>query len=75
MYHGITYAEEAVLDEDKGKMTVRFWKPVMKKGGIIEFLRPEECTKKRHIREMQCKVFGKGNFTGLEEFAGEEVEE
>ena len=39
MYHGITYAEEAVLDEDKGKMTVRFWKPVMKKGGIIEFLK------------------------------------
>lgn len=47
----------------------------MKKGGIIEFLRPEECTQKRHIREMQRKVFGKGSFTGLEEFTGEEVEE
>ena len=56
-------------------MTVRFWKPVMKKGGIIEFLRPEECTQKRHIREMQRKVFGKGSFTGLEEFTSEEVEE
>ena len=34
MYHGITYADEAVLPEDEGKMTVRFWHPVMKKGII-----------------------------------------
>ena len=67
--------EEAVLEEDKGKMTVRFWKPVMKKGGIIEFIRPEECTQKRHIREMERKVFGKDNFTGLKEFTDEEVGE
>ena len=75
MYHGITYADEAVLPEDKGKMTVRFWKPVMKKGGIIEFIRPEECIQKRHIREMERKVFGKDNFTGLKEFTDEEVGE
>ena len=31
MYHGITYAEEAILEEDKDQMTVRFWRPVMKK--------------------------------------------
>ena len=30
MYHGITYAEEAVLEEDRDQMTVRFWRPVMK---------------------------------------------
>ena len=24
-YHGITYAEEAVLSEDQGNMTARFW--------------------------------------------------
>lgn len=75
MYHGITYPEEAILEEDKGKMTVRFWKPVMKKGGIIEFIRPEECTQKRQIRKMERKVFGKGNFTGLNEFTDEEVSE
>lgn len=75
MYHGITYADEAVLEEDKGKMTVRFWKPVMKKGGIIEFIKPEECTQKRHIREMERKIFGKDNFTGLKEFTSEEVGE
>lgn len=68
-------ADEAVLEEDKGKMTVRFWKPVMKKGGIVEFIRPEECTQKRHIREMERKIFGKDNFTGLKEFTSEEVGE
>lgn len=77
MYHGITYAEEAILEEDKDQMTVRFWRPVMKKGGIIEFTRPEECTEKRHIRPMERKVFGKevNNFIGLEEFTDEEVED
>lgn len=55
-YHGITYADEAVLQEDKGKMTVRFWTPVMKKG-IIQFCRPEECPTKRHIRAMEMKKF------------------
>lgn len=75
MYHGITYPEEAILEEDKEKMTVRFWRPVMKKGGIIEFIRPEECIQKRYIKEMKRKVFGKGNFIGLEEFSREEVGE
>ena len=77
MYHGITYAEEAVLEEDKDQMTVRFWRPVMKKGGIIEFTRPENCTEKRHIRPMKGKVFGKEekNSIGLEEFTDEEMKD
>lgn len=74
MYHGITYADEAVLPEDKGQMTVRFWRPVMKKGGIIEFVRPEECPQKRHIHEAEIKIFGENEFSGLMEFAGEEAE-
>ena len=75
MYHGITYADEAVLAEDKNKMTVRFWHPVMKKGGIIEFVRPENCKEKRHIKDMSMKTFGtdKDNFIGLEEFSDKEV--
>lgn len=68
MYHGITYADEAVLPEEQNKMTVNFWRPVMKQGGIIEFLRPEECPHKRFIKEMERRIFGKGNFTGLQEF-------
>lgn len=72
-YHGITYADEAVLEEDRGKMTVRFWHPVMK-NGVIEFIRPEECREKRHIREMEVKAFGEGNYVGLKEFEGKEGE-
>ena len=57
-YHGITYAEEAVLSEDQGNMTVRFWEhPTMTRGGYIVYPRPEECTIKRHIRKMQPKIF------------------
>ena len=74
MYHGITYADEAVLEEDKGKMTVRFWRPVMKSGGIIEYIHPEECVDKRHIKEMPVKPFGGSNFQGLDEFTAEEVQ-
>ena len=70
MYHGITYADEAVLSEDLGKLTVRFWHPIMKKG-IIEFIRPEDCREKRHIKEMPMKLFSEANFTGLCEFNGE----
>ena len=71
MYHGITYADEAVNDEDKGMMTVRLWRPEMN-NGVIDFIRPEECTVKRHIRKMPVKPFGREleNFVGLDEFAG-----
>lgn len=74
MYHGITYADEAVLDEDKGLMTTRFWNPKME-NGVIEFIRPEECTVKRHIRAMPIKRFSRedNNFIGLEEFEGGEL--
>ena len=76
MYHGITYADEAKLKEDRGKMTVRLWSPMMK-NGFIDFIRPEECEIKRHIKEMPIKLFGEdiGNFTGINEFGkGEKIE-
>ena len=71
MYHGITYADEAVNDDDKDMLTVRLWQPEMN-NGIIDFIRPEECSLKRHIRKMPIKPFGKeqGNFIGLDEFVG-----
>lgn len=73
MYHGITYADEAVCEEDKGMMTVRLWTPVME-NGIINFMRPEDCRIKNHIRKMPIKEFSrdKENFSGLEEFEGDE---
>ncbi len=70
MVHGITYPDEAVREEEKGKMTVRFWNVTMTKG-IIRFPRPEECSVRRIIKEMKEKEFQPGmNFMGLQEFEG-----
>ncbi len=76
MYQGIIYPDEAVNDEDKGKMTVCFCQPTMV-DGVIDFIPPEKCEIKRHIKEMSIKPFGKehGNFSGLEEFSGGEEDE
>lgn len=73
MYHGITYADEAMKEDEKDRMTVRFWQPAMKKG-IIEFIRPEACNITKTIKQMQMKEFGPNNFSGLAEFekAGEQ---
>ena len=69
MYHGITYADEAYSADTRGKMTVRFWYPVMKKG-VIEFVPPEQCPVQKTIRDMEMKPFGAelDNFSGLREF-------
>lgn len=56
MYHSIIYCDEAINEEDKGKMTVCFHTPVMK-NGQIDFIRPEQCTIKRHISDAKQKVF------------------
>lgn len=75
MYHGMTYADESVCEEDEGQLTTRFWSPVME-NGVIDFIRPEECTVKRHIRRMGIKKFSRedNNFIGLEEFEGSDYD-
>ena len=69
VYHGITYADEAYSPETAGKMTVRFWRPIMRKG-VIEFCPPEACPVTRTVSDMEIKPFGTEyeNFRGLEEF-------
>ena len=67
MYHGITYADEAYSPETQGKMTARFWRPVMRRG-VIDFPRPEDCPLAKTLREMEMKPFGESNFSGLREF-------
>lgn len=69
MYHGITYADEAYSEETRGKMTARFWYPVMK-SGILTFPRPEDCPLSKSLRDMTVKPFGQteNNFSGLNEF-------
>ncbi|MDO4281005.1 MAG: type I-C CRISPR-associated protein Cas5c [Peptococcaceae bacterium] len=73
MVHGITYADEAYSEETRGKMTVRYWQPVMK-NGVITFPHPEECRLHKAVRDMDIKPFGRDhdNFVGLGEF--EEVQ-
>lgn len=71
MLHGITYPDEASSPETTGKMAVRFWTPTMQ-DGVIQFIRPEECTVIRVIGEKPAKSFVyQGNFIGLEEFERE----
>ncbi len=54
MFHGFDYPDEA----GDGKLHARFWRPTMVDGGI-RFARPEVCTIKKFIREMDMKTFGK----------------
>lgn len=69
MYHGITYADEAYSDDTAGRMTARFWRPVMEHG-VIHFPRPENCPHHKVLRDMEMKAFGEemDNFSGLREF-------
>lgn len=76
MFHGFTYADEAVREAEKGHMSVRFHHVVLKKG-IIEFPTPEDIPEKdrRILHEMPVKPFGEelDNFIGLKEISSEEV--
>lgn len=67
MYHGITYADEAYSQETRGKMSIRLWNAVMKKG-VIAFLPPWECIH-RVSRDMNMKTFGQeyNNFSESDE--------
>lgn len=67
MFHGFTYPDEAVREEEKNKLTARFFSPLMK-NGIITFPRPEECTVRRILADRKPKEFSleRGNVS----FAG-----
>ncbi|GGG19019.1 type I-C CRISPR-associated protein Cas5c [Paenibacillus abyssi] len=56
MVHGINYPDETGRDQ----LEVRLWNPVMK-DGIIQFIRPEQCTQVRTITDMQQKHFNDSN--------------
>lgn len=68
MVHGITYPDEAIREEERGKMSVRLWNAKMKKG-VIYFPRPDECDIRRYLGEAKQKNFElEKNFQGLKEF-------
>lgn len=76
MFHGFTYADEAVREKEKGHVSTRFSHVVMR-NGIIEFPAPDDIPDKdiRILHKMQIKRFGEEykNFIGLKEFADEGV--
>lgn len=49
MFHGFNYPDETGINE----LRTRFWKPCMQ-DGVIEFIRPEDCTMTRFIRKMKA---------------------
>ena len=61
MVHGINYPDETGRDQ----MEVRLWNPVMK-DGVIEFIRPDECTQVRTITDMTPKHFDQSNVESAE---------
>jgi CRISPR-associated protein Cas5d len=63
MFHGFDYPDETGVNEFHS----RFWHPKME-NGIIQFLRPEECSIRKFVRAMHPKEFVQGgNFVGLQE--------
>ena len=65
MFHGFDYPDETGKTDETGKrdengdyrLHGRFWHAVMRKG-VLTFPRPEDCTIRRFIRNMQPKEFG-----------------
>jgi len=47
MFHGFDYPDET----GRNHLYSRFWRPVML-NGVVAFARPEECTIRKHVREM-----------------------
>lgn len=62
MVHGFNYPDETGRNE----LEVRLWNPVMR-DGIIQFIRPEECTKIRKISKMEPKIFDSSNVESVDE--------
>lgn len=47
MFHSFTFPDQAIREDEKGKLIVNFWNPVLQPGGIVKFIRPEECKSKK----------------------------
>ena len=52
MFHGFTYPDEG----GDGKLHVRLWHPIMK-NGVVDFIRPEECTITKEVKSQSPKLF------------------
>ncbi|BCJ87095.1 type I-C CRISPR-associated protein Cas5c [Effusibacillus dendaii] len=62
MVHGLNYPDET----GRNHLEVRLWNPVMK-DGVIQFIRPEQCTQVRMIKDMEPKHFDETNVVSADE--------
>jgi CRISPR-associated protein Cas5d len=62
MVHGLSYPDET----GRNQLEVRLWNPVMR-NGIIQFIRPEACTKVRTITDMTPKPFNEANVLSVDD--------
>lgn len=63
MFHGFDYPDTT----GDGHMHKRLWRPAMR-SGVIDFIRPDECTIREPVREMRPTTYVPGvNFSGLME--------
>jgi CRISPR-associated protein Cas5d len=61
MVHGINYPDETGKDQ----MEIRLWAPTMS-DGVIKFLRPDQCTSTRRLRDMNTKHFDSSNIEAVD---------
>jgi CRISPR-associated protein Cas5d len=66
MFHGFDYPDET----GEMKLNARLWRPTMI-DGCIRFVRPEECTVRKFVRDMGVKRFGIGTLRNVEAEAAE----
>jgi CRISPR-associated protein Cas5d len=62
MLHGISYPDETGNDE----LEVRLWRPKCVKG-IVQFIRPEDCTVRRMIKKSSMKIFNTENVNKVDD--------
>ena len=66
MFHGFDYPDESGVNE----LYARFWRPTLM-DGVLRFSRPEQCTLRKKIRDMDARHFGEGGVRPVEEEAAE----
>ncbi|MBF0384075.1 MAG: type I-C CRISPR-associated protein Cas5 [Magnetococcales bacterium] len=66
MFHGFDYPDE----NGENKLYSRFWNPTMR-DGVIRFVTPEDCSKRKYVREMVPKAFEEVGLRNVEAEAEE----
>ncbi|GKU82020.1 type I-C CRISPR-associated protein Cas5c [Niallia sp. NCCP-28] len=66
MLHGINYPDET----GHNQMEIRLWNPIMK-NGVIQYIRPDQCTNIRKVKKLESKTFDSSNVESVDELWSE----